>query len=68
MLGCFALQRCRIDDVTDHAIVVADVNGLSPGKHGIHRYAPEEFGVDPHRVRAAFGDYIDHFSLAPEEL
>ncbi|MGH9017405.1 MAG: sulfotransferase family protein [Acidimicrobiales bacterium] len=39
-----------------------------PGRHGIHRYAPEEFGVDPQRVRAAFGDYIDHFSLAPEEL
>ncbi len=37
-----------------------------PGKHGIHRYAPEEFGVDPDRVRSEFSAYIDHFGLTPE--
>jgi len=37
-----------------------------PGKHGIHRYAPEEFGVDPQQVRTAFSDYVNHFSLEPE--
>ncbi|HEX5613636.1 MAG TPA: sulfotransferase [Acidimicrobiia bacterium] len=36
------------------------------GKHGIHRYAPHEFGVDPERVRHEFRDYIDHFGLEPE--
>ena len=36
------------------------------GKDGIHRYAPEEFGVDPATVRREFSRYIDHFDLAPE--
>ncbi len=37
------------------------------GKDGIHRYSPEEFGVDPVRVREQFADYIEHFDLRPEE-
>jgi hypothetical protein len=37
-----------------------------PGKHGIHRYAPEEFGVDPATVRSEFRPYIDHFDLREE--
>ena len=37
-----------------------------PGKHGIHRYAPHEFGVVPARVRAEFRQYIDYFDLPPE--
>ncbi|MEQ8842371.1 MAG: sulfotransferase [Acidimicrobiales bacterium] len=37
-----------------------------PGKHGIHRYSPEEFGVDPAAVRDQFRDYIDHFGLTEE--
>jgi len=36
------------------------------GKHGIHRYAPEEFGVEPSAVRRAFRNYIERFGLAPE--
>jgi hypothetical protein len=36
------------------------------GKHGIHRYAPEEYGVDPESVRHTFRNYIEHFDLAPE--
>ena len=36
------------------------------GKDGIHRYAPEEFGVDPATVRREFARYVDHFALAPE--
>jgi hypothetical protein len=48
-----------IDKPRPHATV--------PGKHGIHRYAPEEFGVDPDRVRSEFGDYINHFGLEPED-
>jgi len=38
-----------------------------PGKHGIHRYAPDEFGVVPERVREEFAEYITHFGLEPEE-
>ncbi len=37
-----------------------------PGKHGIHRYEPHEFGVIPEQVRAVFATYIDHFGLEPE--
>jgi hypothetical protein len=37
-----------------------------PGKHGIHRYSPEEFGVDPATVRSEFRTYIDHFGLVEE--
>jgi hypothetical protein len=37
-----------------------------PGKHGIHRYTPEEFGVVPDRVRKAFHEYIQYFGLTPE--
>ncbi len=33
------------------------------GKHGVHQYTPEEYGVDPAAVRRAFGDYIEHFKL-----
>jgi hypothetical protein len=36
------------------------------GKDGIHRYAPEEFGVEPAAVRRVFRTYIDRFGLAPE--
>lgn len=36
------------------------------GKDGIHRYAPEEFGVVPETIRREFRTYIDRFELAPE--
>jgi hypothetical protein len=36
------------------------------GKDGIHRYAPEEFGVVPDTIRWEFRTYIDRFGLAPE--
>lgn len=36
------------------------------GKHGIHRYAPEEYGVEPAAVRRAFRKYIERFALVPE--
>jgi hypothetical protein len=37
------------------------------GVDGIHRYAPEEYGVDPAAVRREFAPYIEHFDLRPEE-
>jgi hypothetical protein len=36
------------------------------GKHGIHRYEPHEYGIDPAKVRADFRPYIEHFDLKPE--
>ncbi len=36
------------------------------GKHGIHRYSPEEFGVVPEKIREAFAPYMQRFDLAPE--
>lgn len=39
-----------------------------PGKHGIHEYAPEAFGIVPEQVRGAFHEYIGHFGLEPETV
>jgi hypothetical protein len=36
------------------------------GKHGLHTYTPEEYGIDPAVVRRDFARYIDRFHLQPE--
>jgi len=36
------------------------------GKDGIHRYRPEEYGIDPTVVRDEFAPYIERFGLEPE--
>ena len=36
------------------------------GKHGIHRYSPEEYGISPEVVRREFRPYIERFDLPPE--
>jgi hypothetical protein len=36
------------------------------GKHGLHLYTPEEYGIDPDAVRREFRPYIEQFALAPE--
>ncbi len=36
------------------------------GKHGLHLYTPEEYGIDPDVVRRDFAPYIERFDLAPE--
>jgi hypothetical protein len=36
------------------------------GKHGLHLYTPEEYGIDPETVRRDFRFYIERFDLAPE--
>jgi hypothetical protein len=33
------------------------------GKHGVHEYSPEQYGVVPETVRSAFRNYIDRFDL-----
>ena len=35
-------------------------------KHGIHRYSPDEYGVDPDRTRESFRPYMECFGLEPE--
>jgi hypothetical protein len=37
-----------------------------PGVHGVHSYAPEEYGIDPDMVRSEFRAYVDHFDVTPE--
>jgi sulfotransferase family protein len=36
------------------------------GKHGLHLYTPEEYGIDPEEVRRDLARYIDRFDLGPE--
>jgi Sulfotransferase family len=36
------------------------------GKHGLHLYTPEEYGIDPEVVRRDFRAYIEQYDLAPE--
>ena len=36
------------------------------GKHGIHSYTPEEYGLDPGQIRRDFAPYIERFALRPE--
>ncbi len=38
------------------------------GKHGVHQYSPEEYGVEPDAVRRAFSSYLERFELAPESV
>ena len=37
-------------------------------KHGIHRYSPEEYGVDPEKIRESFRPYMERFGLESESL
>jgi len=37
-----------------------------PGKHGIHRYSPQEYGIDPQAVRRDFRGYTERFGLSAE--
>ncbi len=36
------------------------------GKHGIHSYTPEEYGIEPDVVRRDLKGYIEQLNLAPE--
>jgi len=38
------------------------------GKHGIHRYSPEEYGVVPEKIHESFRPYMERFGLEPEAL
>jgi hypothetical protein len=37
-------------------------------KHGIHRYSPDEYGVDPEQIRESFRPYMERFGLESEPL
>jgi hypothetical protein len=36
------------------------------GKHGVHSYTPDEYGLDPQTIRRDFRSYIERFELKPE--
>ena len=36
------------------------------GKHGLHTYTPEEYGLVPERIREQFATYIERFGLSTE--
>ncbi len=36
------------------------------GKHGVHSYTPEEYGIDPEQVRRDLRGYIEQHNLSPE--
>lgn len=36
------------------------------GKHGVHRYRPEEYGLDPARERERFARDTERFGIEPE--
>jgi hypothetical protein len=46
--------------------VDALVNDHPKTKHGVHRYTPEDFGLEAGRLRQRFAFYIDRFGVAPE--
>jgi hypothetical protein len=37
--------------------------GNPAGKHGEHRYTPEQFGMNEQMIRRAFKDYTDHYRI-----
>ncbi len=45
----------------------AFIDDNPPGKHGVHRYQSDDYGLVPDRVRADFAEYIEHFGLPAEE-
>ncbi|MEE8310641.1 MAG: sulfotransferase [Candidatus Binatia bacterium] len=36
------------------------------GSEGVHRYTPEQFGIDPGTIRRQWSDYIERFGIPPE--
>jgi hypothetical protein len=46
---------------------VRDFAGENPqGKHGAHRYTPEQFGFDPALIRRRFAAYTERFGIEPD--
>jgi hypothetical protein len=54
--------------MTDEAAVrmKAFIADNPKGKHGLHLYTPEEYGIDPVVVRRDFRAYIEQYDLPPE--
>ncbi|MBV8950010.1 MAG: sulfotransferase [Actinobacteria bacterium] len=52
--------------MTDHGAdrMRAFIADNPQGKHGVHSYTPEQFGIDPDVVRRDFAAYIDRYDLA----
>lgn len=55
-------------DMTDKAAAAmrAFIADNPQGKHGLHTYTPEEYGLVLEAIREQFAHYIDHYRLGPE--
>jgi hypothetical protein len=54
-----------VDDETVRR--VRDFQDENPqGKHGAHQYTPEQFGLDPGRIRRRFAAYTERFGIEPD--
>ncbi len=52
----------------DHADAIRAYVAAKPkGKFGTHRYAPEEWGFDPGKLREKMRPYTDHYGVALED-
>jgi hypothetical protein len=58
----FDLPMTESGEAAMRAYIASHPKGID----GIHRYEPEEYGVDPAAVRRSFAAYIDAFGLEPE--
>jgi len=53
--------------LSEHADAIRSYLANKPkDKHGAHRYAPEDWGIDPARVREQLAPYIEHYGVPIE--
>ena len=55
-------------DMTDEAAAAMRqfIADNPKGKHGLHTYTPEEYGLEPAAIREQFSTYIERFGLSTE--
>lgn len=62
-----AYGRMERDFGAEHAErVLAYLREKPRGKHGVHRYRPEDWGFDAKTLRERLAPYIDHFGVSIE--
>jgi hypothetical protein len=62
-----AYARMGRDFGTEHAErVLAYLRAKPRGKHGVHKYEPEDWGFEARSLRQRLAPYIDHFGVSLE--
>jgi hypothetical protein len=46
--------------------ITAYLTAKPQGKHGTHRYAPEDWGLEAGALRTAYASYTDHYDIERE--